>query len=392
MAKILMINMPLHGHVNPTIALTKTLVERDHEVTYLINDEFGKKIAPLGASIITYESTIGTKVKFSDLFATMSNIYYKALEIAGDFDCIIYEMGFFYGAKLGEELGIKTVCLNTTFVLNESVGDDYLHGNRFLRNIRNSKAFRKALSNLLVKDKSLRRTDLIYEVLDHKPDLNIVYTSREFQLHNEQFDEKQFVFIGPSVGGRQQESDIPFDQMNGKIVYISLGTISTNALNFFKTCIDAFADTDVSVIMSIGKQINAEDLGTIPDNFYVYPFVNQVAVLEQSDLFITHCGMNSANEAMYYGVPIIGIPQRADQPLVANRMNELGLGEVINKKEVTEFNLRKMATKVLNDSFYQANMTKIRQEIQSAGGSGKAADEIEQYISDRCQYPTKLAS
>ena len=90
--------------------------------------------------------------------------------------------------------------------------------------------------------------------------------------------------------------------------------------------------------------------------------------------------MNSANEAMYYGIPVIGIPQRGDQPIVANRMRELGLGEVIDKKHVTAANLKATASKILNDSSYQANMAKMRQQMLSAGGYSKAADKIERYM------------
>lgn len=380
MAKILMINIPMHGHVNPTIALTKELVDRGHDVTYLISEEFREKITPTGANIITYEAKTGKKLVFRELFTTMSTIYYKAVQIGGDFDCIIYEMGFFYGAKLGEELGVKTVCLTSTFAINDKIGDNGTKGSYFLHKIMKSKVFRKALSLFLIKDKKLRHTDLIYELVDHNPDLNIIYTTRQFQVHNEDFDKRHFIFIGPSVEGRVQESDIPFDKMKKKIVYISLGTVSTNSLDFFKTCIEAFIDTDVSVIMSIGKQINMKDLGIIPDNFYVYTFVPQVVVLEHTELFITHCGMNSANEAMYYGIPVIGIPQRGDQPIVANRMKELGLGEVINKKHVTATNLSETSSKIFNDSSYQENMAKMRQEMLSAGGYTKAADEIERYM------------
>ena len=158
MAKILILNIPMHGHVNPTIALTKELVERGHDVTYLISEEFRKKIVPTGANIITYKSQAGKTVVIKDLFTTMSTIYYKALKIGGDFDCLIYEMGFFYGAKLGEELGIKTVCLTSTFALNDKIGDDFIKNNAFLRsflrNIMKSKAFRKVLSILLIKDKN----------------------------------------------------------------------------------------------------------------------------------------------------------------------------------------------------------------------------------------------
>lgn len=375
-----MINIPMHGHVNPTIALTKELVDRGHDVTYLISEEFCEKITPTGANIITYEAKSGKKLVFRELFTTMSTIYYKALEIGGDFDCIIYEMGFFYGAKLGEELSTKTVCLTSTFALNDKIGDNVTKGSDLLHKIMKSQVFRKALSLFLIKDKKLRHTDLIYELVDHNPDLNIIYTSRQFQVHNEDFDKKHFIFIGPSVAGREQQSDIPFDKMKKKIVYISLGTVSTNALNFFKTCIKAFKDSDISVIMSIGKQINMKDLGIIPDNFYVYTFVPQVVVLEHTDLFITHCGMNSANEAMYYGIPVIGIPQRGDQPIVANRMKELGLGEVINKKHVTTANLSETSSKIFNDSSYKENMAKMSQGMLSGGGYTKAADEIEKYM------------
>ena len=381
----------MHGHVNPTLAVTKELVDRGHEVTYLIGEEFEEKIASTGANVITYEAQASKKLTFKGISNIMSTIYYKTLEIGKNFDCLIYEMGFFFGAKLGEELGIKTVCLISTFALNNKITDDFAQGKGFLHKIMKSKLFRKVLSRLLIKDKKLRHTDLMYELIDHNPDLNIVYTSRKFQIHNEDFDEKQFVFIGPSVSGRQQESDIPFDEMKGKIIYISLGTVSTNTLKFFKTCIEAFKDTNVSVIMSIGKQINIENLGTIPDNFYVYAFVPQVAVLEHTDLFITHCGMNSSNEAMYYGIPIMGIPQRADQPLVANRMKELGLGEVIHKKNVTATNLKETATKILNDSTYKANMDKMREEMLSSGGYVKAADAIEKYIY-KDQFAYKAAS
>ena len=46
----------------------------------------------------------------------------------------------------------------------------------------------------------------------------------------------------------------------------------------------------VSVIMSVGTNTDIAKLGTIPANFYVYPFVPQLEVLKHSALFITHTG------------------------------------------------------------------------------------------------------
>jgi len=56
MAKILMINLPAHGHVNPIIALAKELILRGDEVTYLITEEFREKLEVTGAKVICYDN------------------------------------------------------------------------------------------------------------------------------------------------------------------------------------------------------------------------------------------------------------------------------------------------------------------------------------------------
>lgn len=86
--------------------------------------------------------------------------------------------------------------------------------------------------------------------------------------------------------------------------------------------------------MSVGKTININKFGTVPDNFMVYPFVPQLEVLQHANLFITHGGMNSINEAMYYGVPMVVIPLDADQYINANRTVELGLASRIDLKRI----------------------------------------------------------
>jgi UDP:flavonoid glycosyltransferase YjiC (YdhE family) len=58
----------------------------------------------------------------------------------------------------------------------------------------------------------------------------------------------------------------------------------------------------------------------------VLTWVDQIAVLEKSDVFITHCGMNSVSEALYFKVPLVIYPQTNEQKGVAFRINELGAG------------------------------------------------------------------
>lgn len=59
------------------------------------------------------------------------------------------------------------------------------------------------------------RTDFLDELAEEVPDLNIVYTSREFQLFEDEFDER-FHFVGPPISDDGEDSeDIPYHEMDG---------------------------------------------------------------------------------------------------------------------------------------------------------------------------------
>ncbi len=60
---------------------------------------------------------------------------------------------------------------------------------------------------------------------------------------------------------------------------------------------------------SVGTQTQIAELGDTPTNFIVRNYEPQLEVLQHAKLFITHGGMNSTSEGLYYGVPLIVLPQ-----------------------------------------------------------------------------------
>ena len=157
-----------------------------------------------------------------------------------------------------------------------------------------------------------------YEVFCNPAPLTIVYTTREFQPFGEAFDQT-YKFVGPSISSRLTQENFDLTEIKGKSpIYISLGTVFNQAIDFYKLCFKAFGNTDHTVVMSIGEKAQISDLGEIPKNFIVKNYVPQTEVLKYAKLFITHGGMNSTHEGLYYGVPLIVIPQSADQPIIAS--------------------------------------------------------------------------
>ena len=126
--------------------------------------------------------------------------------------------------------------------------------------------------------------------------------------------------------------------------------------------------------MSIGDHISFEDLGDIPSNIEVYHSVDQIAVLQKADAFLTHCGMNSVNEALYYEVPLILFPQTAEQGGVARQVSNLEAGIYLPKNNPAA--IRNAISFVLNASF-------IAESFHKSGGSAAAADAILKVIQNK---------
>ena len=149
--------------------------------------------------------------------------------------------------------------------------------------------------------------------------------------------------------------------------------------DFYQKCIKALKDENLRVIMSVGEDIDFEKLGEIPNNFIVKKHVDQIAVLEITDVFVTHCGMNSVSEALYYGIPLVLFPQTTEQKGVANRVNELGAGKFLEKIKNSE-DIKNTILEVLNDKSIGENAKKISDSFKTCGNLSEIVKFIENKV------------
>ena len=161
------------------------------------------------------------------------------------------------------------------------------------------------------------------------------------------------------------------------MIYISLGTVFNEKADFYRMCYKAFADIGRTVVLSVGKRTNIDALGTMPRNFIVQEFVPQLELLQRTALFVTHGGMNSVSEALYYGVPLVVIPQSADQNLVGQRIEQLGAGKALRRTRVTAQRLRSTAEDILAEPAYQQASARLGKSFGQPDGYLHAADEIQ---------------
>jgi len=120
--------------------------------------------------------------------------------------------------------------------------------------------------------------------------------------------------------------------------------------------------------------VSIGEFGELPENISIYSYVDQIAVLEKADVFVSHCGMNSVSESLFFEVPLVMLPQTSEQKGVAERVNQLGAGVKIDKSDSAS--ILNAINKILSDSMYKQNAKKISDGFKNSSGAKGAADKI----------------
>ncbi len=105
--------------------------------------------------------------------------------------------------------------------------------------------------------------------------------------------------------------------------------------------------------------------------------VPQLDILSQASVFITHAGMGGTGEAIYYGVPMIAIPQMDEQAITAGLIERNGLGVAFpDKNQITSSSLKDAIEKLLHDPAYRNTAKEFSEDMKSLGGAKATADAI----------------
>ena len=385
MSKIVFFCIPSHGHTNPTLGVVKELVSRGHKVWYYSYNIMRDKIESAGATFVSCDdydkeqslsdkdsARIGKDLAFSVriLVDTTLALDDKICREMADLmpDCIVTDSMALWGKAVAQKLGIPFISSTTTFAFNRH----------------SSKIMKQGLGDLLKMLFAMPKTseqvkrlkengypvNSILDIIGNDDNTHtIVYTSPEFQPCSETFSEK-YVFVGPSI--RTATDNI--EKRRDKLIYISMGTVNNDMISFYKSCISSLTNTDYQVIMSVGNLVSVDEFEKLPENISIYSHVDQIAVLEKADVFVSHCGMNSVSESLYFEVPLVMLPQTAEQKGVSERVSQFGAG--IKPDNSDGASVLRAINKILSDDTYKQNTKKIAEGFKNSSGAKGAADKI----------------
>ena len=375
--KIAWFCIPAHGHTNPTLEVVREMTTHGHEVYYFSFEMFREKIEAAGAVLIPCDGydfemedkenadrvgkdkVFATELLVSSTLALDEMTTKKLREIRPD--VVVSDSVAFWGKLAAMKYGCPYVSSTTTFAFNK-YSSRYMQESPWdiARMLLAMPKINKQIKRLQEKGYPVKG---ILDIVQNDNDTNtIVYTSGYFQPCADTFSDR-YHFIGPSI----RPVTAPVDKTADKTVYISMGTINQNR-DFYRNCINALGKTDWQVIISMGT--NTDRFDDLSENITIYESVDQMAVLSIADAFITHCGMNSASEGLYFRTPLVLFPQTPEQDAVAKRTEELGAG--VRLKSISEEDIMDALNKILSDPEYRKNADLISESFRACGGAEEA--------------------
>lgn len=386
--RLLFVALAGHGHVNPTLPLVEEFVRRGHRVDYATAMEHSGAVTGAGARWVALPSLepfrsppeVGPEILaawlrhfFAALRATYPVLHERCVTERPDVVC--YDTTNWPARIVAGKLGIPAVQCIPNLASNETYSLDA----QLTVGLGADHPAMVALATDCARFSAEHGVVLDFAgTMGATEALNLVFVPREFQPAGDSFDER-FRFLGPLLGNREQAEPWSPPDPEVRLLFISLGTIFTDHPEFYRTCIEAFGDGSCQVAMTVGE-VDPAALGTIPATVDIRPRFPQLAVLRHAAAFISHAGMNSTMEALYYGVPLITFPQMPEQFANADRVQELGLGQRLDAGTVTAETLRAAVTRVASDPSVHANLDRMRKAIRDSGGATRGADVIEDYL------------
>ncbi|WP_293694479.1 macrolide family glycosyltransferase [uncultured Agrococcus sp.] len=393
MARILFTGPLGHGHINPTLGIANELVERGHDVVYAAPEPFESAISGTGAKYVPLRS------KWSEMgeeagpqfhgqaFAKASELalvetkhmteQLDALRADGRLqrpDVIVHDGPVaWWGRGLGHDWEVPTVETWPNFVSNRHWNmQKYIKVNPidpvFLRFLWRLRRFLRSrgVSGVAGFMQGASAAD------------RVVTVPRAFQPSGRTFGEG-FSFVGPVLTDRAHQGSWkpPAEAAGRPILLVSLGTAYHDRPDFFRMVTSSTAGRDWHVVMSIGDRVDPAVLEPVPSNVEIMPFVPQLAVLEHASVFVTHAGMGGTVEALNAGVPMVAVPQMAEQRANADRIEELDLGLALDPGNLDADAFWHIVDSVGHRAKFAARSEWMQAEIQQSGGAPAAADVIE---------------
>ena len=188
-------------------------------------------------------------------------------------------------------------------------------------------------------------------------------------------DDPSIRMVGPSLGGYRTGAlpEIP-ERGTRPLVYASFGSQAWYQPERFERIIAAATRFDLALIASMGELVTEFRARGLPPTIRCEAHVDQLAVLQQADVIVTHAGANSVMESLAAGVPMLLAPICNDQPHNRTMVERCGAGQGIDLESASVDEIGGALRHLAGPGTHRDASERIAASYRAHDGSRGAAD------------------
>lgn len=405
MAHFAIIAPPLRGHYRPQSHLAAELIARGHRATFIHQADAAPLVEAQGAGfeaigagappvaswtvpmtrirgLIGLGGMMEGMVRFTDMFCREAPAVLRRIGA----DALIVDQLEPGGGLVAEHLGLPFASVADTMPINREpgvpppyVGWPYDPSERGIR--RNLGGWR--VSDVLLRGvgRAIERNALMLGLAPRRrledcfsPLLQLSQMVPGLDFPRRELP-PSFHYTGPFRRGSPGAFELPPGD-HRPLVFCTLGTLQGSRVHIFAKVAQACAGLGLRLVITQGGLGGLRRAGALPGDPLVYDWVPQEAVLEQTDIMVSHSGINTVLEPLLAGVPMVLMPLAFEQSAIAARVEHAGAGLVLSRRASAR-QISGAIAEVRQNRRFRQRARELQQEMLAAGGVARAADLIE---------------
>ncbi|MBN1635613.1 MAG: hypothetical protein JW920_03830 [Deltaproteobacteria bacterium] len=405
----------LFGHLHPSLAIARHLLAQGHAVGYCSGSGAKKIVGSYGINDFyprdVYQTAMDKMAQAKGIYENwytvarqcstrvIHQIFVELIDAFEAFqpDVVYVDSIDFFAAAVADKYNLPFAhgSATTLFYFEKDIpplgtGWDinklWLNRFRFIPYVMGTVPFMlKIYFNQLKAMKSIDVNWKTTNLSGISPYLFMLFSTDKFEYPRKLFIPSMF-YVGPSIlePDEKQLLDFPWEKLDDAkpLIYIATGTVFPEIyFEFYKKIMKALSELlfpiQVQVVMAIGRGQSVEALGNIPKNFIVVNYAPQVKLMEKASVVVTHGGVNSVNEALSFGKPMLVVYLGRDLIEMAQRVVHNGAGIRLDPRKATVRSIRKKIIQLLKNPKYTRSAEGVMHSFNKCGGEKTAAALIE---------------
>jgi len=417
MARFLITTGSEDGHVAPSLPIVQKLVERSHEVAWLTGRKYEGRIKAIGAKfhplpektdssltdMYVFHPGLKELTGLAQIKYYIKHIFLDACEpeievldtIIANFpaDVLVGDTITFFTFFKSEISGIPSAMISllplalpdknvAPFGLGLTPGESFFPKarNRFLNLLVNHVLLRDVTqyANTTRQKLGLPRLDgPFFPAMFQIPDLIMHISTPAFEYPRSNLPENLH-FIGPILKEKELTYQQPawWDDLCGvaPVILVNQGTIATNLQDLVIPTIEGLQSEPMLII---AVPVKEGQIGKIPPNVRVEPFIPFEHLLPHVDVMITNGGYGGVQMALAHGIPLIVAGDTDDKMEVAARVEWSKTGINLKKQRPTADEIKYAVRKILDNPIYGDNAKRIQSDFSQYNAPEQAAELLE---------------